>query len=59
MNKTKDYTFKNLRHLINNQDIWIILAGKDSYVVILKGTKNINKLGTMINEGIESGYNSE
>ena len=39
VNKTKNYTFKNLRHLINNQDMWIILAGKDSYVVILKGTK--------------------
>ena len=39
--------------------MWIILAGKDSYVVILKGTKKINKLGTMIDEGIESGYNSE
>ena len=54
-NKAKDSTYKNLRHLINDQDICIISADKDSCVVILKRTDYINKLETMINKGIESG----
>ena len=55
VNKAKDSTYKNLRHLINDQDICIISADKDSCVVILKRNDYINKLETMINKGIESG----
>ena len=55
MNRAKDSTYKNLRHLINDQDICIVSADKDSCVVILKRTDYINKLETMINKSIESG----
>ena len=49
MNRAKDSTYKNLRHLIDDQDICIISADKDSCVVKLKRTDYINKLETMIN----------
>ena len=55
VNKAKDPTYKNLRHLINDQDICIISTDKDSGVVILKRTDYINKQETMINKGIEWG----
>ena len=55
VNKPKDSTYKNLRHLINDQDMCIISADKDSRAVILKRTDYINKLETMINKGIELG----
>ena len=59
MNKAKDSTYENLGHLINDQDICIISADKDSCAIILKKTDYINKLETMINKGIESGTYGE
>ena len=49
LNKVKQSTHKNLIHLINDQDICIMSANKDSCVVKLKETDYINKLETMIN----------
>ena len=59
MNKVKDSTYNNLRHLINDQDICIVSVDKGSCVVILKRTDYINKLETMINKGIKSGTYAE
>ena len=59
MNKSKDSTHKNLRHLINDQEICIISANKNSCVIILKIADHINKLETMTNKGIKSGTSEE
>ena len=59
VNKAKDSTYENLKYLIDDQDICIISADKDSCVVILKITDYINKLEIMINKGIESGTYTE
>ena len=59
VNRTKDSTYNNLRHLINDQDICIVSVDKGSCVVILKRTDYINKLETMINKGIKLGTSAE
>ena len=34
MNKDKDFPIKNLRHMINDKDEWIISTDKDSCVLL-------------------------
>ena len=55
MNKAKDFPSTNFRHMINDQDKWIISADKDSCVVLLRGIDCIHRLEAMINEVIEFG----
>ena len=50
----KDYTYKNLKYLIENKDLVVISSDKDSCVVILKTCDYDKKLHGMINEGITS-----
>ena len=52
---TKDYTYKNLKTLIENKDLVVISGDKDSFVVILKRSDYNKKLQSMINEGITNG----
>ena len=59
VNKSKDSTHKNLRHLINDQEICIISADKIFCVIILKIADHINKLETMTNKVIKSGTSEE
>ena len=52
---TKDYTYKNLKNLIENKDLVVISRDKDSCVVILKRGDYDKKLQSMIDEGITNG----
>ena len=52
---TKDYTYKNLKNLIENKDLVVISGDKDSCVVILKRGDYDKKLQGMIDEGITNG----
>ena len=52
---TKDYTYKNLKNLIENKDLVVISGDKDSCVVILKRGDYDKKLQNMIDEGITNG----
>ena len=49
---TKDYTYHNLRGMIQNKDIVIVKGDKDSSVVIMKKSDYVTKLDTMIDDGI-------
>ena len=51
----KDYTYKNLKNLIENKDLVVISGDKDSCVVILKRGDYDKKLQGMIDEGITNG----
>ena len=52
---TQDYTYKNLKTLIENKDLVVISGDKDSCVVILKRNDNDKKLQSMISEEITNG----
>ncbi|XP_066923867.1 uncharacterized protein [Clytia hemisphaerica] len=52
---SKDYTYTNLKRLINNDSIVIIPGDKDSSVVVMNKVDYVNKLQAMINEGIDQG----
>ena len=52
---TKDYTYKNLKNLIENKDLVVLSGDKDSCVVILKRGDYDKKLQGMIDEGITNG----
>ena len=52
---TKDYTYKNLKNLIENKDLLVISGDKDYCVVILKRGDYDKKLQGMIDEGITNG----
>ena len=52
---TKDYTYKNLKNLIENKDLVVISGDKDSCVVILKRGDYDKKLQGMIDEGNTNG----
>ena len=52
---TKDYTYHNLRRMIQNKDIVVVKGDKDSSAVILKKSDYVNKLDTMIDGGIIKG----
>ena len=51
----KDYTYKNLKNLIENKDLVVISGDKDCCVVILKRGDYDKKLQGMIAEGITNG----
>ena len=50
-----DNTYKTLSNLINNKDIVILAADKETCAVILNRTDYRNKFNNMINEGIAEG----
>ena len=52
---TKDYTYHNLRGMIQNKDIVVVKGDKDSSVVIMKKSDYVTKLDTMIDDGIIKG----
>ena len=52
---TKDYTYKNLKNLIQNKDLVVISGDKDSCVVILKTGDYDKKLQNTIDEEITNG----
>ena len=51
---TKDYTYHNLRGMIQNKNV-VVKGDKDSSVVIMKKSDYVTKLDTMIDEGIMKG----
>ena len=48
-------TYKSLSNLINNKNIVILAADKETCTVILNRTDYQNKVNNMINEGITEG----
>ena len=52
---TKDDTYRNLRHLIQNNFIVLLAGDKDSLVVVMNKNDYILKVDNMINEGIQKG----
>ena len=48
---TKDYTYHNLRGMIQNKNV-VVKGDKDSSVVIMKKSDHVTKLDTMIDGGI-------
>ena len=52
---TKDYTYHNLRDMIQNKDIVVVKGDKDSSVAIMKISDYVTKLDTMIDDGIFKG----
>ena len=52
---TKDDTYRNLRHLIQNNFIVLLAGDKDSLVVVMNKNHYILKVDNMINEGIQKG----
>ena len=53
--KTKDFTYYKLKNLINNKEVAIVPGDKDSTVVVMNRTDYINKMQSMIEEGIQKG----
>ena len=49
---TKDDTYRNLRHLIQNNFIVLLAGDKDSLVVVMNKNDYILKVDNMINEGM-------
>ena len=49
---TKDYTYHNLRGMIQNKDIVVVQGDQDSSVVIMKKSDYVTNLDTMIDDGI-------
>ena len=52
---TKNYTYHNLRGMIQNKDIRVVKGDKDSSVVLIKKSDCVTKLDTMIDGGIMKG----
>ena len=52
---TKDFTFKNLKNMINNDKLVVVLRDKDSCVVVMAREDYNNKLKTILNGGISKG----
>ena len=52
---TPDYTYKDLQKLATDPDLVVLSGDKDSSVVIMQRADYINKLETMIEEGIANG----
>ena len=53
--QTKDYTYHNLKTLIQEKNVVAMKGKKDSLVVILNNTDYIEKLENMVKEGIDKG----
>ena len=56
---TEDYTYKELKTLIQNKDVVIFKGDKDSSIVIMNKADYIRKMETMIEEGIKNGTYAE
>ena len=52
---TKDFTYKNLKNMINNDKLAIVSGDKDSCVVIMTREDYNDKLEAMLNDGISKG----
>ena len=52
---TKDYTYHNLRGMIQNKEIVVVKGDKDCSVDIMKKSDYVTKLDTMIDDGIMKG----
>ena len=52
---TKDYTYHNLREMIQNKDVVVVKGDKDSSVVIMNKLDYLSKLQAMIDDGIKNG----
>ena len=52
---TPDYTYKVLQKLATDPDLVVLSGDKDSSVVIMQRADYVNKLETMIEEGIANG----
>ena len=51
----KNYTYHNLRGMIQNKDVVVVKGDKDSSVVIIRKSDYVTKLNTMIDDGIMKG----
>ena len=55
---TKDFTYKNLKNIIKDENVAILSGDKDSSIVIMQKDDYNHKLQQMIDEGIKNGiYN--
>ena len=52
---TKDYTYNNLKNIIENKYLVLISSGKDSCVIILKRSDYDEKLQSIIKNGVTDG----
>ena len=52
---TRDDQYRNLRHLIQNNDIVLLAGDRASSVVVMNKKDYILKVDNMINEGIQQG----
>ena len=52
---TKDFTYKNLKNMINNDKLAVVSGDQDSYVVIMTREDYNKKLEAMLNDGINKG----
>ena len=55
----RDYTYHNLRNLLNDENIVIVKGDKDSCVVVMDKSDYMNKMNDMIKKGIEDGTYEE
>ena len=53
--QTKDYTYHNLKNLIQEKDVVVMKSDEDPLVVILNKTDYIDKLENIVKEGIDKG----
>ena len=51
----KDFNYHNLRSMILNKGIAVVKGDKDSSVVIMKKSRYVSKLDTMIDDGVMKG----
>ena len=56
---TKEYSYHNLRGVIQIKDIVVVKGDKDSSAVIRKKSDYLTKLDTMVNGGIMKGTSVE
>ena len=52
---TKDFTYKNLKNMINNDKLAVVSGDKDSCVAIMIREDYNNKLEEILNDGISKG----
>ena len=52
---TKDFTYKNLKNIIKDENVAILSGDKDSSIVIMQKDDYNHKLQQMIDEGIKNG----
>ena len=52
---TKDFTYKNLKNIIKDENVAILSGDKDSSIVIMQNDDYNHKLQQMIDEGIKNG----